>query len=145
MRDIKQKDLNLHSQVDSPGNPQVASHVRGTRFRDMVTQHMAVELVISAIHEQIRAFAALVMVAAWNIATLVTQPDVVIAVVLGTSEPARDAIFRFVRCETTQLGKSWYLVSYFQQQVCFKTTTYASGAFWQLCLCSSPAPARGMR
>jgi hypothetical protein len=81
-------------------------------LRGIVLQHMAVKLVVPAIHEQIRAFAAFVVVAPWNVAALVTQSDVVIAVVLGTSEPASDAIFRFVKGETTQLGKSWYPISY---------------------------------
>jgi hypothetical protein len=76
-----------------------------------VCRHVAVKLVVPAVHKQIRAFAAFTVVAAWNIATLVTQPGVVIAVVLGTSKPARDAIFRFVGSETTQLVESWYTVS----------------------------------
>lgn len=95
-----------------PANPRVASHVGRTRLRGIVLQHMAVKLVVPAIHEQVRAFAAFIMVAAWNIAALVTQPDVVVAVVLSTSEPARETIFRFVEGKTTQLGKSWYSVSY---------------------------------
>lgn len=98
------EDPDLHYRLDIPGNPQVASRVGWTQ--DNVRQHVAPEFIVPAIHERRIAFAAIFVVAAWNIAASVTQPYVVVAVVLGTSELARNAVLQFVRGEATQLGKS---------------------------------------
>lgn len=83
------------------------------------------------------------MAAPRNIAAKGTQPHVVVAVVLGTSELVRDAVLRFVRGETTQLGKSWNMSA--KEQMHVDVTAYAFGVVWQLGLWMSPAPAHGVR
>lgn len=67
---------------------------------------MAVELLVPAIDEQIATFATFFVVAPWDIAALVTQPYVVVTVVLGTSEPVGNDTLRFIGLESAQLGES---------------------------------------
>lgn len=103
------KTQNLHRRIGIPGSPSVASHVG--RTRDKVRQHMAPELVVPAFGVQVVTVVAILAIAPWNIATLVTQPYVMVAVVLGASEPVRSTLLPLIGGETTQLSESWYSVS----------------------------------
>ena len=104
MLDTKQKDSNLHSRVDIPANAPVASHVG--RTRDKVRQHMAPELIVPAFGVQVITVVAILAIAPWDVAALVTQPYVMVAVVLGASEPVRSTLLPLVRGETTQFIKT---------------------------------------
>ena len=91
---------NLHRRIDVPRSPPVASHVG--RTRDKVRQHMAPELIVPALGVQVVTVVAILAIAPWNIAALVTQPYVMVAVVLGASEPVRSTLLPLVKGETTE-------------------------------------------
>ena len=74
--------------------------------RGVVGQHMAEELLVTAVDEQIATFATVFVVAPRDIAALITQPYVVVTVVLGTSEPVGNGALRFTGLESAQLGES---------------------------------------
>ena len=109
MRDTKQKDPNPYCRANIPGSPQVASDIG--RFRDVVRQHMAPELIIPAVGVHIIAVVAIFAVTTRDVPALVTQSHVVVAVVLATSEQPRSTFLPLVRGEATQLSESWDLVS----------------------------------
>jgi hypothetical protein len=67
---------------------------------------MAPELIVPTVGVHRLTVAAIFAVASRDIAAIFTQPYVVVAVVLGTSKPAPNAVFQLVRGETTQLVES---------------------------------------
>jgi len=72
---------------------------------------MAPELIEPAVGVRKVAAVTVFAVAPWNIATIATQPNVMVAEVLVASEPARNAFLPLIRGQTTQLVESWYVVS----------------------------------
>jgi hypothetical protein len=63
---------------------------------------MAPELIVPALGVQVVTVVAILAIAPWNIAALVTQPYVMVAVVLGASEPVRSTLLPLVKGETTE-------------------------------------------
>ena len=72
---------------------------------------MAPELIVPTVGVHRLTVAAIFAVASRDVAAIFTQPYVVVAVVLGASELAPDAVLQLVRGETTQLDESWCIVS----------------------------------
>lgn len=72
---------------------------------------MAPELIVPALGVHIVTAVAIFAVASRDVAALFTQSYVVVAVVLVTSKPVPNAVFRLVRGQTAQLVESWYIVS----------------------------------
>ena len=72
---------------------------------------MAPELIKPAVGVREIAGATFFTVAPWNIATIATQPYVVVAEVLVASEHVRNTFLPLIRGQTTQLVEPWYVVS----------------------------------
>jgi UDP-N-acetyl-D-mannosaminuronic acid transferase (WecB/TagA/CpsF family) len=99
MHDTKQKDSILHGRVKLPGHSPAASNARATLNRRR--PQSAVELLKPAVAPHGVAVVAIVVIASENIATEITQPDVMVAVLTAASEPACDTFLYFVGGQRT--------------------------------------------
>lgn len=101
------KNPSFHCRLSTLHLWKSSSHVsHAGRVRDNVRQDMAPELIVPTVGVHRLTVAAIFAVASRDIAAIFTQPYVVVAVVLGTSKPAPNAVFQLVRGETTQLVES---------------------------------------